>query len=159
MTNDDKLFQYILGRLQNRESASTTLTIIASSASLVFLSIILTKDSIQLFPYVVIGILFPTIGIIYNELTYRGIHTNDHYKIQKLIEKQYPDYKKITDDDTHRKKRIFLMRLIFFMPIFAWLYVLENMVILVVAYPLLIGIIMLIVCTDPKNSCPDKKHK
>ena len=97
---DDKLFHYLVSRVQSRENASMAVVTIMSSASLILLSILNLDRISETFPpeYFVLGILFPAVGIAYFELTYRGIHSNDHKKIRDMISKESPDSdKKLLD--------------------------------------------------------------
>ena len=128
MTNehDEKVFNYLISRVSNRESASIAVISLASSASLIFLG--LTSENFH-WEFFVIGVSFPALAFAYNELTNRYLHQDDQNAINDLIEKTNPwewenKTKKIIINENQRFLRRILMRYAFLSPILGWFLVL-----------------------------------
>ena len=87
---DEKVFSYLSSRIASRESASISVVVLASSASLVFLGLIYSRDSFS-WEFFYVGVLFPALAFLYNEITNRFLHADDQREINKLIEKINPE--------------------------------------------------------------------
>jgi len=126
---DEKLFQFLTSRTQSRETVSLTIATITSSASLIL--IVLFFNVKQEFPIlaIILGILFPLMGLIYIQITYSGIHRHDHWWIRKIISENNDsgkDTEKILRYEKHRKRRNVLIRLIISLPIFGWFFIIDS---------------------------------
>jgi len=94
--DDAKLFQYLVSRVQVRETATLTLTTIASSASLILFGLFFsfgfsgTDQEIVRF----IGIISPILGFAYFEIVFATQQSWDYHEISEMIKK-----------DSKRKKR------------------------------------------------------
>ncbi|MDX1373173.1 MAG: hypothetical protein R3321_11915 [Nitrososphaeraceae archaeon] len=129
MKDDDKeILHLLIARLHARESANLAFLTISSSASLVFLGIVLidnfNEESFWFIP--IFGIIFPVFGLLYFEITYRTIQNYDQCQIRKLLleDKNDKEKKRIKDIilyNKHRTKRVLFSRLLLFTSIFAWL--------------------------------------
>lgn len=121
--SDDKLFNYLVSRVQGRESASIALATIASSASLVLLGLSIHPQSLT---KVVLGVGFVFIGFAYNEITFRTIQRNDLKTIWGLIEKESG---KEGLDKIHyeklRRTRLLLSRSLLLFPLFGWTWIVD----------------------------------
>lgn len=132
---DDKLFHFLVSRLQNRESVSLALSTITSSASLILLSLALYRPESISLPLIFMGILFPLVALIYIEITYQGLHRHDHKWIKELIyeDKKWDSRSREKDEIKHdileftknRVLRIVLIRFLFLLPILGWLFILD----------------------------------
>lgn len=120
----DRLFNYLTARTSSRESASLALVGLASSSSLVFLGLISIKNNFY-WEFFFIGILFPSLGFAYNEITNRGIHKDDQKVINNLIkstdENAWKEIEKVIINTKSRRTRMILMRFAFLSPTLGWL--------------------------------------
>ncbi len=125
--SDDRFFNYLSSRVSSRESASLALVGLSSSSSLVFLGLVFEKlTTASYWEFFFIGILFPSLGFAYNEITNRGIHKDDQHIINELIkeedkEKWNTEKKDKIVNRKYRVLRLFLMRFGLLSPILGWL--------------------------------------
>ncbi|HSB49810.1 MAG TPA: hypothetical protein VLC72_00570 [Nitrosopumilaceae archaeon] len=92
--SDDKLFDFIVARSKTRETSTLTIATIAASASLILLAlyfqpVIQTNENYSNLIRIM-GILFPVIGIAYNEVTSRTIQDADQIWIRNKILNETP---------------------------------------------------------------------
>lgn len=132
---DDKLFNFLVSRVQSREAVSLSLATITSSASLILIAIFFTIEQEIQSLTIILGILFPFIALMYIETTYRGVHVYDHEWIRKLIAEEHIHDKKNrhvkeTEDillyTKNRILKIILVRLVFALPIFGWFFIIDH---------------------------------
>ncbi len=159
---DEKLFQFLVARLQARETASLATATIAASASLVLLALYFQSPE-KHFAIFLMGFVFPAVGIIYNEITNRGIHKADHLMIRRIIKddsKSDRDTEAILTITKWRRWRLFFARFLFFTPIFGWSVMIpevfdisENVNIIIgISWGIGIAIVLAIVFTDKITS-------
>jgi len=91
---DDKLFDFIVARSRTRETSTLTIATIAASASLILLALYFQADQEQKILILIMGILFPSLGIAYREVTNKTIHEEDQTWIRKYLLKNLEDAKK-----------------------------------------------------------------
>ena len=70
---EDKLFNLLVARTQTRETSTLAITIIAASTSLILLGFVCPINEEQRIPLVFIGILYPFLGFLFREITYRTV--------------------------------------------------------------------------------------
>jgi len=159
MTNE-KLLDFLVARLVARETAALALVTISSSASLVLLALDLESTDSWVIP--VVGILFPLVGITYNEVTFRTIHTHDHEWIRKIIREDKEttfDSDKILPFEERRRFRILLARVIMFIPVAGWVILLPPKIIpnisswvtIIGIVAIIISIIVLVITSPPRK--------
>ena len=170
---DDKLFHFLVVRGQSREAVSLTLATITSSASLILIALFFTvKQEIPALA-IILGILFPLIGLVYFETTYRGIHKHDHeWKRRLIAEEHLHNNKSRTEKETekilvytkNRIIKIILVRLVFALPILGWFFIIDR---LLVEYHFvgiglsifLLGTIIALYSTDKIQDLPNDDPK
>lgn len=166
---DKKLFDYVLARSRTRESSTLTIATVASSASLVLLALYIqayieTCDSCQyifLLPHsfwiIYFGMVFPTVGILYREVTKHSIHDNDNRWLAQFISKYRTEDNRDFVDNNHKiitdplcycdysKTREGILRSLLYLPIIAWSLVIDTVTNgLTIPLALIIQIIILI---------------
>ena len=130
---DEKLFQYLVSRVQVRESSTLTVAAIASSASIILLGLyfspeLLSEQMTQERNIIFwVGILSPIIGFSYFEITFGTQQSWDYNRINKIIREET----KLTKDElnkiifgNNRALVIFkpcLWRILLSIPIISWL--------------------------------------
>jgi len=80
---EDKLFDLLVARIQTRETSTLAIVIIAASTSLILLGFVCQIDVEQRTPLVIIGILYPILGMSFREIAYRTIQNHDLEQIKK----------------------------------------------------------------------------
>ena len=159
----------MVARLQAREAVSLAVATITSSASLILLALLFTEKEELPVLVIVLGILFPLLGLIYIETTYRGIHTHDHEWIRRLVAEESNHIKESrkkneTEDilryTKHRIVKFVLIRFILSTPIFGWFFIIDellesNYVIGMIASIISIGIILELYRRDKIKDLPD----
>lgn len=126
---DNKIFNYLISRVSSRENASIAVVTLTSSASLIFLAFFQNTEFDFYWESFSIGIIFPALAFLYNEITNRGLHQDDQNAINCLIkkidkEKWEKETKKIIVNENRRYSRRILMRFAFLSPILGWLFTL-----------------------------------
>jgi len=126
---DDKLFQTLVSRVSSRETAFLTLTAIASSASLLLLGLFFIIKNEYSIHILILGVLFPSLSLVYTEITLNTIHKHDWMWIRKIV-KENNDSKKDTEAilayKEHRVVRRVLTKLIFSLPYLAGHLFIQN---------------------------------
>jgi hypothetical protein len=157
---DEKLLQLLLTRFQSRENTALGVATASASASLVFLGLIYEKTVTLYYEFLIIGILFPAIGFVYNEITNRGIHKEEHSIIRKIIDKESSDFTNKIDIIINKKnlrKRLLFLRFLSLSPILGWLLTLQSQMSLsennhilydVTIFIIIIAIAVIITCSD-----------
>ena len=86
---DKKLFQYLVSRVQVRETSTLTIATITSSASLILLGLFFSPALTQLDKEIIrwIGIFTPILGLAYFEITFATQQTWDYHEITEMIKK------------------------------------------------------------------------
>jgi len=80
---NEKLLSALISRLASREMTSLVFLTISSSASFVLLGFVSDIDKYWWIP--IIGILFPVLGLAFNEVSRLTIHKHDQELIRKII--------------------------------------------------------------------------
>ena len=167
---DDKLFHVLVSRLQSRESVSLAIATITSSASLILIALFFNVKQDYPILAIILGILFPLMGLIYIEISYRGIHRHDHWWIRKIVSENNDsdkDTEKILRYEKNRKPRIILIRLILALPIFGWYFIIDfisqsNLIVGISVTGISVIIIILLYRTDKISNldeCIDTERK
>lgn len=159
VTNPDdinrKRFDYILARSRTRESSILAIASIAAGASLVLLGLYLQaqvdyelnvdhkSDTLANNKQVIqaLGIFFAFLGFVYREFTTLTIHRYDEkwLKEQTQINKIDDKYK-LTH--THDTQRSIILRILLWMPIPAWVYVIHSELSAKIFFAIVIGYII-----------------
>jgi hypothetical protein len=79
--HEDLVFDHLLSRMASRESASIAVVSLTASASLIFLAFF-TNEAFYWESFS-IGIIFPTLAFIHNEITNRELHRDDQDTINE----------------------------------------------------------------------------
>ena len=131
---DDKLFYFIVSRVQNREAVSLAISAVTSSASLILLALYFNQDHFLSFIAIVLGILFPLLGLAHIEITFQYIHRHDLKWIRKLVSEESKHVKKsraieeteeILVYTKSRILRLILLRILLLLPVMGWFFVLD----------------------------------
>ena len=128
--SDDKLFQYLVSRVQTRETSTHAVASIASSTSLVlfglFFSFTLPMPDKDIMKW--IGIVSPIIGFAYFEITFATQQSWDYNKITKIIKKDYPEYQQdeinkiiFGEKDNFAIPKMMLWRILLILPFIGWM--------------------------------------
>ncbi len=146
--SDDPMFQYVLARSRARETSILAVATIASSASVILLSMYFDDKSQSIVWIPILGIIFAGLGLAYREVTKRYIHQNDEDWLKEYINMWVRDnpnelssrliYPRCDLISRHcienpvgysRKNylREFIIRLLFVIPIIAWIGVISVM--------------------------------
>ena len=129
--DNEKLFQYLVSRVQVRESSTLTIASIASSASIIlwglYLSLIYSDIEIDLEFARVVGIILPILGYAYFEISFTTQQRWDYDEITRMIKEDTP-----SDKQDDLKKIIFgqnrdlvipkmvIWRILLALPIIGW---------------------------------------
>jgi len=132
---DENLFQYLLSRVQTRESSTLGLATIASSASLILFGIYFSFNIDEQIKNVVwwLGLLLPIIGFTYFEVTFATQQSWDYKNILKQIKK---DLKNVSKEELKKiilgENRVLvfpkeiLWRILLALPIIGWVSSYDN---------------------------------
>jgi len=135
---DDKLFHFLVARVQAREAVSLSLATITSSASLILIALVFSIEQEIQSLSIILGILFPLIALFYIETTNRGIHAHDHLWIRRLVAEEHKHNEKNRSEKetekilVYKKNRIFkvvLVRLIIILPVLGWFFIIDNLLV------------------------------
>lgn len=121
--SDDKILDLLISRTQTRETSTLTIVVVTASASLIFLPLFCLSDSELNWLFGSLGIIFPILGMLYREVTYRTIQNDDYNEIKIRTDKK--DHNVI--DNKHGKgKRRCLFYCITLLPIISWGIILSG---------------------------------
>jgi len=134
---DEKLFQYLISRVQVRETSTLTVAAIASSASIILLGLYFSPGlggELAQYRNIIFwaGILSPIIGFSYFEIIFATNQSWDYDNINKMIRKESKRPKDELDEIIFGKNRaltIFkpaLWRVLLSIPIISWLSLVIN---------------------------------
>lgn len=172
-SGNSDLLNFFNTRLSSRENGMLSMATIASSASLIFLGIVLEgccpkKIGLE---YFFLGIFIPIIALTYHEVTTRTIQANDHKQINCLLKQilgndRWCKIKKYVKYKHRRKLRGVLIRIILLSPIMGWLFAFANSIGLSDSERLLFDLLsffivfstaLILSCTDKMsdNCCDD----
>ena len=121
--SDDKTVDLLISRTQTRETSTLTILVVTASASLIFLPLFCLSDSELNWLFGSLGIIFPILGMLYREVTYRTIQNDDYNEIKTRTDKK--DHG-VIDNKRGRGKRRFLFYCITFLPIIGWMVILSG---------------------------------
>jgi len=118
----DKLFNLLVARTQTRETSTLAITIIAASASLVLLGFACQVVEEDRIPLVIIGILYPTLGMVFREFIYQTIQKHDFEQIGKFLTND--EMKIVLGGYPTWPRRVIFYLLFAVIPIVAWVLIL-----------------------------------
>jgi hypothetical protein len=128
--SDDKLFQYLVSRVQTRETSTHAIASISSSASLVLLGLFFSDNFFGVDDTVFwIGTLAPIFGLLYFEFTFATQQTWDYSEINKIIFKESKRDKVELGKIIYGRNKIFtypkglLWRILLILPFIGWISV------------------------------------
>jgi len=119
--SDDKTLDLLISRTQTRENSTLTIVVVTASASLIFLPLFCQNGSELKWLFGCLGIIFPILGVLYREATYRTIQKDDYDEIKNRSDKK--DHT-VIDNPHGRGKRRVLFYAITFLPIIGWIIIL-----------------------------------
>ena len=127
--SDEKLFQYLVSRVQTRETSTHTVATIASSASIILFVLYFSgnlsdadKVAVRL-----LGIILPMIGFAYFEVVFGTQQRWDYENITEMINKESTLPQKKIDEIIFGKNRakvlpkMALWRILLSLPIVIWI--------------------------------------
>ena len=139
--DDDKLFQYLISRIQVRETSTLTVAAIASSASLILMGLFGTESGL-INAISLIGFLSPIIGFLYFEITFATQQSWDYDSIREIIDKEATQFKEdkrnkiiIGKNRTEVLPKQALWRILLALPVIGWFSLLSkdlNLIILII---------------------------
>jgi len=139
---DDKLFYALTSRVNSRNTTILGVATIASTASFVLLGIVLNPDVEITIPIIFFGITFPSVVILWIELTYKGINRWDYAWITKIAQeeqnKKY-DAGKILPYKKYRRTRGLLWRTFLIVPLIGWAFLFPDIIITILSLEIIIG--------------------
>ncbi len=121
--SDDKILDLLISRTLTRETTTLTILVVTASVSLIFLPLFCQSGSDLKWLFGCLGIIFPILGILYREITYKTIQQDDYDEIKNRTEEK--DHN-IIDNPHGRGKRRVLFYSITLLPIIGWIIILSG---------------------------------
>jgi len=118
---EDRLFNLLVARTQTRETSTLAITIIAASASLILLGFVCQVNEEQRTPLVIIGILYPILGIIFREYTYGTVQSRDYDRIIRYFRGDEVNDVRIGYATWPRRVIFYLLFAV--LPVAAWIFI------------------------------------
>lgn len=151
--DDEKLFQYLVSRVQLRETSTLTVASIASSSSLILLGLFFSSvlPDINKEVFRLIGIFTPILGFAYFEIIFATQQSWDYHEITMMIRKNSKRGKDNLDKIIYGKIPILvipkgiLWRVLLSLPIIGWASIDGNNDHIVISIVLTIIVISLLV--------------
>ena len=119
---DDRLFNLLVARTQTRETSTLAITIIAASASLVLLGFACQVDEEKRIPLVIMGMVYPILGMAFREITYQTIQNRDFDQIRNYFTGDEIDI--VRGGYANWPRRVMFYLLFALLPITAWVLIL-----------------------------------
>ena len=107
--------------LRSRENSTLVIATVAASVSLALFGLFLQKDAQEKNWIAAVGIIFSLVGPLYRALTIYTIDRLQHDQLKRIM----PENRR---DENHPPwwavvPRMFIVRILFYLPIFAWLVI------------------------------------
>ena len=159
--HDEKLLHFLTSRVNSRGTVYLALSTLTSSASLVLLGIFFSgRTDESAYPiFVLLGVGFPAISIIYTELTLE-IHFHDLWWIRKIIQENNDsnkDTEKILVYSKYRTLRVYLSKILFIVPIFAWSLTFPDLF-MIISWEIIVGWVIISVRNYKPRPLSDAKY-
>lgn len=122
--SDDKIFDLLVSRTLTRETSTLAILIVSASASLILLPLFCQSGSELKWLFGIMAIIFPILGILFREVTYRTIQEDDYNEIRKRVEDPN-DYTIIRNKHGNKARRV-LFYCIILLPITGWIIILSG---------------------------------
>jgi len=121
---EDKLFNLLVARTQTRETSTLAITIIAASTSLILLGFVCQVNEEQRIPFIFMGIIYPFLGMLYREFTYRTVQNRDYDQIIRHFSGDEVNTVRI--GYTRWSRRVLFYLLFAVLPIAGWILILMT---------------------------------
>jgi len=121
---EDKLFNLLVARTQTRETSTLAITVIAASASLILLGFVCPINVEQRIPFVIMGIIYPILGMLYREYTYLTIQNSDFEQIRRHFSDEEEDI--VRGGYSSLPRRVLFYLLFVVIPIAGWVLILTT---------------------------------
>lgn len=160
--SDEKLFHYLVSRIQTREISTHTVAIIASSASLI-LFVLFFSDNLsdaEELAIRLLGIILPMIGFAYFEVVFGTQQRWDYENIREFINKESTLPKEKINEIIFGKSRLkvlpkmALWRILLSIPIVIWITFDQELewIILTIVYTAEVIAILMVIVERNKDS-------
>lgn len=155
--SDEKLFQYLVSRIQTRETSTHTVATIASSASLILFVLFFSDNlsDVEELTIRLLGIILPIIGFAYFEVVFGTQQRWDYENLREIINKESTTFSKEKIDEIIFGKnrlqvlpKMTLWRILLSLPIVIWITFdqkLEWIILAIAITGVIIAILMKIV--------------